>query len=128
MNNLQTLHAFWSGFGIPAYDENSVPSEEERIRLHGSAFPYLTYEASADSFGHPIAQTASIWYRTSGWGDITAKEQEIADFITRGGRMLAYDGGAIWIQRESPWAQRMSEKNDDMIRRIVLNVSIEYLV
>ena len=119
MNKMQTLNAFWNGFGLPAYDENSVP---DNVSL-----PYITYEAMTDDFGKPIALTASLWYRDSSWSDITTKEQQISDFITRGGRMLKYDGGALWLQKQTPWAQRMSDPNDDMIRRIVLNISIEFL-
>lgn len=119
MNALQALHEFWSGFGLKAYDENSVPDN--------TALPYLTYEASKDSFGNTFAQTANLWYRSSSWAEITEKEQEIADFITRGGRMIAYDEGAIWIRRGSPWAQRMAEPDDEMIRRVVLNVYVEFL-
>ena len=119
MNTLQTLHAFWSGFGLKAYDENSVPDDAE--------MPYITYQASNDSFGHMLVQTASLWYRSSGWSDITAKEQEIANYITRGGRMIPYDNGVMWIQRASPWAQRMAEPKNDMIRRIVLNLQVEFL-
>lgn len=119
MNKIQTLHAFWSGFGLNAYDENSVPD--------GAELPYITYEVSEDSFGYSLAQTASLWYHDSSWSGITEKEQEIADFITRGGRMISYDGGAMWIQKASPWAQRMEEPSDDMIRRIVLNVTVEFL-
>lgn len=119
MNKMQTLYSFWSGFGIDAYDENSVP---DNARL-----PYITYESSDDSFGNVVAQTAQLWYRSSSWAEITLKEQEISDYITRGGRMIAYDGGALWINRASPWAQRLSDEDDDMIRRIALNVTIEFL-
>lgn len=119
MNKEQTLHAFWSGFGLKAYDENSVPDEAK--------LPYITYEASVDSFGYGVALTANLWYRSSSWVDITAKEQQISDFITRGGRMIAYDGGAMWIQKASPWAQRLEESSDAGIRRIVLNIMIEYM-
>lgn len=119
MNKMQTLHAFWSSFGLKAYDENSVPDDAK--------LPYLTYEVSVDDFGNTVLQTANLWYRSSSWAEITEKEQEIADFITRGGRMLSYEGGAMWIQRGSPWAQRLGDESDDMIRRIVLNITIEYL-
>lgn len=119
MNKIQTLHAFWSGFGLKAYDETSVPDNAK--------LPYITYEVSSDEFGAPRLQSASLWYRSSSWTEITEKEQEIADFITRGGRMLAYDGGAMWIQKASPWAQRMGDSSDDSIRRIVLNIYIEFL-
>lgn len=129
MDALQTLNSFWNGFSLPAYDENSVP--EYVIDDHGNKKklepPYITYESSIDSFDRPLAQTASLWYRSSSWSGITAKEQEISDFITRGGRMISFDGGAMWIQKASPWAQRMSEESNSEIRRIILNLQIEYL-
>ena len=119
MNKIQALHAFWSNFTLKAYDETSVPD--------GAQLPYITYEASSDDFGHTLAQTASLWYRSSSWADITAKEQEIADYIGRGGRMVKYDGGAFWIQKAQPWAQRLPDESDEMVRRIVLNVQVEFL-
>lgn len=120
MTALQALQAFWASFGLPAYDENTVPDN--------AALPYVTYEASEDFFGATLAQTASLWYRSTSWGEITAKEQEIADFIGRGGRQIAFDGGAFWLKRGTPWAQRMDEPSDSMVRRIVLNVEIEFLI
>jgi hypothetical protein len=80
-----------------------------------------------DDFGNQIAQTASLWYRSSSWADVTAKEQQISEFISRGGINIVYDTGAMWIQKARPWAQRMSDPNDELIRRIVLNVTIEFL-
>lgn len=119
MDKMQALHAFWSGFSLPAYDEHSVPDNV--------SFPYVTYEVSSDDFDHQLALTASLWYRDSSWADITSKEQEISEFITKGGRMIAFDSGFIWIQRGTPWAQRMNDPSDEYIRRIILNVIIEFL-
>lgn len=119
MNKFQTLHAFWSGFGLKAYDENTVPD--------GASLPYITYEVADSDLNNEVALTASLWYRSSSWSDITEKEQAISDFITRGGRLIAYDGGAMWIKKSNPWAQRMNEPSDETIRRIVLNISIEFL-
>ena len=119
MNKIQALNSFWNGFGLKAYDEYSVPDN--------TALPYITYEVSDSDFGDTLAQTASLWYRSSSWSEITAKEQEISDFITRGGRMITYDGGALWIQKASPWAQRLDDPSDEMIRRIVLNIVVEFL-
>ena len=119
MNKIQALHSFWSGFGLKAYDETSVPDD--------AALPYITYEVISDEFGNSIPQTASLWYRSSSWSDITAKEMQISEYIGRGGRMVAFDNGAMWISKASPWAQRMSDPSDEMIRRIVLNTQIEFL-
>lgn len=119
MDKIQALHTFWSSFGLKAYDENAVPDD--------AALPYITYEVSSDSFGNKLAQTASLWYRSTSWEDITKKEQTISKYITRGGRIIPFTGGALWICRASPWAQRLSDPSDDMVRRIVLNVIVEFL-
>lgn len=119
MTAMQALNAFWSGFGLMAYDENSVPDK--------TAFPYITYESKEDFFNATIALSASLWYRSSSWAAVTEKEEQIADYIGRGGRMVAFDGGAFWIKRGQPWAQRMSDSSDEMIRRIVLNIEIEFI-
>lgn len=119
MDALQALHSFWSGFGLPAYDETSVPDN--------AVLPYVTYEVSKDDFGNPLTQSASLWYRSSSWADITAKMFEISDFITRGGRMIKYDKGAMWIVKGTPFAQRLEEASDETIRRFVLNVLVEFL-
>lgn len=129
MNKIQTLNAFWNSFGLKAYDETSVPEyitddQDNKVKLEP---PYITYEVSSDNFGNTLMQSASIWYRSSSWEEISLKEQEIAEYITRGGRTLAYDGGAMWLQMGSPWAQRMAEPSDDMVRRIVLSVLVEFL-
>lgn len=119
MNKYQALHSFWSGFSLKAYDETSVPD--------GAELPYITYEVSSNNFDHTLYQTASLWYRSSGWMDIQAKEQQIAEYIGRGGRTIKYDGGMMWIRMGSPWAQRMAEPSDDTIRRIILNIIIEFI-
>ena len=119
MDKLQAYHAFWSSFGLKAYDETSVPDT--------ATLPYITYEASSDFFGTDLAMTASLWYRSTSWADITAKEKAIASDIGRGGKIVSYTGGGIWIRRGTPWAQRMPDSTDDMVRRIVLNVIIEFI-
>lgn len=119
MDKIQALHSFWSGFDLKAYDETSVPDNTQ--------LPYITYEVSSDDFGNTLAQTASLWYRDSSWASITAKEQQIANYLGRGGKMITYDDGAVWISKASPWSQRLADPSDEMIRRIVLNVQVEFL-
>lgn len=121
MSVAEVLYNFWSGFGLPAYDENTVPDDAE--------LPYITYEVSDAFFGgfSDLSQSASLYYRSTSWVDITEKAEQIADFIGRGGRMLAVDGGAIWIKRGSTWAQRQPETADRMVRRIVLNYEVEFI-
>lgn len=119
MDKIQALHSFWSGFGLKAYDEMTVPDDAK--------LPYITYGVTSDDFGNNVMQTASIWYRSKSWSEITKKEQEISSYITRGGKMVPFDGGSIWIRKGTPWAQRLSDASNYDIRRIVLNVNIEFL-
>ena len=120
MNKIQALNQFWNSFGLTAYSENSVPDDAQ--------LPYITYEVSNDFFEAEVAQTANIYYRSTSWKAITDKEQEIAEGITRGGKLLTCDEGAIWIKRATPWAQRMSDQSDDSIKRIVLNYTVEFIM
>ena len=119
MDKMQALNAFWSQFGWPIYDETSVPDT--------ATLPYITYESSSDNFDHPIAQTVSLWDRSTSWQNVTAMEKDIESMITRGGKIITYDGGAIWIKRGTPFAQRMADESSDTIRRIVLNIETEFI-
>ena len=121
MDKFEALQEFWSSFGISAYDENTVPTGDSR-----PALPYITYEAAVGSLGDFVTMNASLWYYGPSWSAITAKLAEIEAGIGRGGVMLPVDGGALWIKKGSPFAQRMSDP-DDMIRRIVMNVEAEFI-
>lgn len=119
MNKTQALHSFWSGFGLTAYDATSVPDDAQ--------MPYITYEALVDDFGNVTYQTASLWYHSTSWSSITEKEQQIAGALKHGGKMVPFLDGSMWIQKGTPWAQRLSDPNDRDVRRIVLNVVVEFL-
>lgn len=122
MDKWQALNSFWNGFQLLAIDEQSA---------YDTTFDppdqYITYEASADSFDYPIAIGADLWYRSMSWAAISQKAEEISNFIGRGGVMIPYDGGAIWITRGSPFSQRMSAETGYDMRRIHININAEFL-
>ena len=119
MNSAQRLYDFWSSFSLPAFDETLVQT--------GEPIPRITYETSEGEFGTEIALTASLWYRSASWEEITQKAMEIESRIGRGGIILRTDKGALWIKKGTPFAQRMADSSDDGIRRIVLNISAEFI-
>ena len=119
MDRWQALQTFWAGFGLTAYDENTVPST--------ATYPRLTYSAMTGGIGESVSLMASIWYRSTSWGDISRKADEISNAIGHGGVLVGFDGGALWITRGTPFAQRMGDPNDTMIRRIVIMAYGEYL-
>lgn len=122
MTKEQRLNQFWSSFGLLAYEENSVPDGED-----APDFPYLTYSVTTDSLGSQVALTASLWYRSSHWTAVNAKTAEISAAIGMGGIALPIDGGVMWLMRGQPFAQNMSDPDDNMIRRKYLNLTVEYL-
>ena len=119
MDSIQTLTKFWNSFELKAYDETTVPDD--------ATLPYITFEVQTDIFNNMVPLSASIWYRDTSWTAITAKEKQISARIGRGGVVLPYDGGALWIRKSSPWSRRMEEPDDDTVRRIVLNISAEFV-
>lgn len=121
MTKAAVFYNFWAGFGIPAYEENSVPSGKD-----APEFPYITYQLITDSFGVVVAMTASLWYRDSSWVNANAKADEISEAIGYGGNIIGRDGRAIWLKRGQPFAQRMGDASNPMIKRIYINVEAEY--
>ena len=119
MTKAAAIYQFWNGFGLTAYEENSVPDE--------AAFPYITYQLVTDSFDREIPLTASIWYRSESWTAINAKAEEISQKISRGGKIIPCDGGAIWLKRGQPFAQSMVDESDDLIKRKHLNITAEFM-
>ena len=119
MTKAAAIYRFWSGFGLTAYEENTVPED--------AAFPYITYQLVTDSFDRDVSATASLWYRSESWTAINAKTEEIAQHIGLGGKIIKCDGGRIWIKRGQPFAQNMGDESDDLIKRKYLNLTFEFL-
>lgn len=113
----QVIHAFWSNFGLTAYDENSVPDNAQ--------LPYITYSVSYDTFGNNVAMTASIWQKSTSWVLVTQTAKAISDYITDGGVLLSTDNGNIWVRRGTPFYRRMGQDEKD-VKRIYINITAEY--
>ena len=119
MTKADAIYQFWSSFGLTAYEENTVPDD--------AAFPYITYQLVTDSFDREIPLTASLWYRSESWTGINAKTEEISQKISRGGKIISCDGGAIWLKRGQPFAQNMGDESDNLIKRKYLNITAEFM-
>jgi hypothetical protein len=120
MDKSQGLQSFWETFGIPAYDELTVPDN--------AVMPYITYSNVTDSLGSPVPLTGSIWYHSTSWEEITKKADQISEYVNvLGFALVKLDNGYIYITKGNPFAQRMSDDSDSMIRRIYINLMAEYL-
>lgn len=119
MTKAVAIYQFWSSFGLTAYEENTVPDD--------ATLPYITYQLVTDSFDREVPVTASLWYRSESWTAINAKTEEISQKISRGGKIISCDGGAIWLKRGQPFAQNMRDESDDLIKRKYLNITAEFM-
>lgn len=120
MDRYQTQYAFWSSFGVEAYEENSVPDEDE------VEFPYITYQAMASPFDDNGGVTASIWDRSTSWLTADTLADAIETRLKDGGQVISYEGGVIWITADSPFAQNMGDPDDDRIKRKRLAVVLHF--
>jgi hypothetical protein len=118
MDKAQAIDRFWNSFGLPAYDENSVPDDAK--------MPYITYSLTVDNLDSPVTLSGSLWYRSESWREITLKSEEISKKVSEKGFYSAkLDKGYVWITRGSPFAQRMTDT--DPIKRIYINLMAEFL-
>lgn len=120
MDKEQAIHQFWSSFGIPAYDENTVPDS--------AVMPYITYSVSTGSLDDFMSLYASLWYRDTSWEDIVKKKEQIARYVGEEGFVcIPVDGGYLYISPGRPFSQRMSDPSDNMVRRMYINLDAEFL-
>jgi hypothetical protein len=120
MTKAEALYTFWASFGLPAFDENSVPSGDNAPDL-----PYITYETRTGAFEDVLPISGDIWYRSRTWTDISAKVEQIAQ-ATAPYYLERFDGGFLWITQGPQFAQRLSDPDDDTIKRIHINLTAEF--
>lgn len=114
------LYQFFSGFGMDAYTATGVPDD--------AILPYLTYELITSAWeGGEVGITVNLWYRTESEALPNAKAEELSRAIGVGGKILACDGGYIWLKRGSPWCQSLKDDTNPAIKRRYINVTAEYL-
>lgn len=117
MDKFASLKTYWSGFGLPAYEESTVPETAK--------MPYITYEVTIGSLNGIIPLSASIWYRGNSWAPVMQMVTQMEKMIDR---QIPIDGGYLKIRKnENNFAQPMSDPNDNQIRRIWMNVEAEFL-
>lgn len=120
MNKYTAIDNFWNSFGIPAFDETTVKDKQP--------FPYITYSVKSDSIGNPVTLNASLWYKSYSWKEISEKTEEIAQrIVTMYPAAIQLDTGRLYLSQGAPFAQRMSDPEDDTIRRVFMTINAEFL-
>lgn len=133
MDKWEAQHYFWSSFGTDAYEEHSVPDKAK--------FPRITYEAATSTFENIVSITASIWTRSTSWASADSIADAIEFYLKNQGRKVTInskeiaiplcipiDGGYLRVFiGDTTFAQKMDDPEDDQIKRIVLNVQMEFM-
>lgn len=118
MNREAAIFEFMSSFGIPAYSASATPNEAE--------YPYITYDLIIGDFYSEVSMNANLWYYTTSEAEPNAKVRDIEKVLGKGGKMLTYDGGAIWVKKGSPWCQSVTDV-DSAVKRRYLNFDLDYI-
>lgn len=121
MDRQQVLHNFFASFGVPAYDQYSVP--DDKIET----FPRITYESAVGDLFDQTAISADLWDRSSSWATVAGLFNQISDAIGIGGITFPCDGGGLWIKKGQPFMRRMDDGDDSSIRRMHLNLYVEFI-
>ena len=124
MTKYEAIHAFFSSFSIPAYEEHSVPDYLDDAQTEENSPPYITYQMAVDNFrGAPVAITADVWDRSESWQFVHEKAAEIAASIGRYKRLVC-DDGYIVVTKGSPFA---SDYADGIYKRAYLNLNLTFI-
>lgn len=119
----QALYQFYSRFGIPAYEENSVPSGDDK-----PAYPYITYEVADTRFGVEIPLSMTVWDRSDSLVRLATLAARIEDELTRGGIFISWDTGALWLKPADPLTRNAGDDSDNLVHRKIFNLSAEFIV
>lgn len=130
MNKQQAYNAFFSRFGVFAFEENTVPTDDVFAKLIASGnikskFPYITYQVLTDDLDHAVFPTASIWDKGSSWERADLLANAISEYV-QNTTTIKLDNGRMFITKGSPFAQHQEDAADTDIRRILLNFGVEF--
>ena len=119
MNKTEALYSFYSSFGLPAYEENSVPKD--------AAMPYITYEVVTDSLSdYKTSITAQLWYKSNSWVKCNALAEELSERL-RGGYRIKVDKGCMVLYTGTPFATNVPYEDDKTIKHKLINIECDYI-
>lgn len=115
------IQAYFSGFGLTAYPETSVPDD--------ITFPYLTYNFPLSSWDDgKVSGTVNLYYYSTKNTEINAKTRELYEKLGSGGEIVNCDNGCIWFTRGTPFSQQLRDEVSPDIKRRYILIDAEYLI
>lgn len=123
MTKMQALYSFFSSFGIPAYEENSIYAADVAPLL-----PYITYGVATASFpASNIPIPATIWYNSTSWKDVEETANAVNSALSNGGYNIACDGGYIHLKRENDReADMQGDPSSKFTKKAILHIIADF--
>ena len=120
MDKAQALDAFFNSFGWPAFDENSVETENEKF--------YITYEGVKGSNGDLILTNPALYGYTNSYEKLEKKADEIYDrIINMRPPSIPVDGGLLVILPGEPTFSQRVDSGSTEWKKIVLYINLAFL-
>lgn len=103
---METLHVFWSQFGIPAYAEDMVPDDAK--------LPYIRYSVAKAPVAQASIMTAYNYHNARLMGNVERARlaEQIAEAIPEGGVKLPLKNGGYIVLRRGPDFQTLYQDPD----------------
>lgn len=111
----QALNAFYNGFGLPAYEVNTVPDDV--------VLPYITYSYSEPQYQSPTSHYAQIFTRSNSNASLLDKAGQIVRAIGEG---VVLSGGVV-IRPSNPLLQIQVDESSPEYRFAYLNLQLNAL-
>lgn len=109
------LYGFYSRFGMPAYQADTVPDDV--------TLPYITYSYAEPQYQSPATHYAQVYMRTNSNAAILTAAGEIVLAIGEGVNI----GNGVIIRPSTPLVQIMHDASNDDIRIAYINLQINAL-
>lgn len=115
ISTAKALYEFFSGFGIPAYPENTVPDD--------AVLPYLSYSLAEPEWDQVQSFYVKVYYRNrSSYLESLTKADEIVREIGTGIVLPCEPHGYIAIHPQTPLIQQLPPEEE--VRGAYINLSI----
>lgn len=117
-NKYEALHNFYSSFGIPAYEENSVPDNAK--------LPYITYEVITSEFdAEKVAISCQIWSKSNSLKELNTYTEALSEALRLGAKLQCEDG-YIMLYRGEPFAQTRPT-GERSVKAKYINISADFI-
>lgn len=107
---------YWSSFGLPAYEENTVPDD--------AVMPYLTYQAVNGQLGGVPNASANLYYKGTSWTRIMQEVNQMEKAIDR---QIFIEGGIMKVRKPLQHFAQPQPETVKNVRRMLLTVEIEFM-